>query len=317
MAINPETAKHAVFIVDYEKWTSSGAREHRIVRLGHNATWAKLAEKSRLEPSWNSIPEGKSKGKKPFPTEETPVNSGTGSMELKWKVWDDANKLTNNEVELYSVMRAEKRYIDEGFKKLGSKYVQTLTRGSASIDVENCGVDSFFWHEGKQTCVFCESKFTRSPAKFESWKADKRRVWQLMGRYKTGDGNRCRQMSWSWIRDRARKALLRPVGLAGLSTDQKASGVEQCVRMLQAANDRRGKRMVNIFGAAEVPVYPGIYLVVLGEAGAPSVNELPVEWPFPMDDKEFIELGEDFDNWLQSQSSHDAEPAPSSIILPT
>jgi hypothetical protein len=315
MAINPEKVHQAVVIVSYKNWTSTRATEHRIVRMGHVEPWRGWASNNRLETSWNSIPQGKPGGTKPFQTEEKPVDSGTGSMQFKWTVWDDSSKLTNHEVELYSVMRAEKRFMSEGFTKLASKYVQTLNRGGVSIDVENCGVDSFFWRDSDQSCVFCESKFTRSPARFESWKQDRRRVWQLMGRYKADEGRRCRQMSWAWIRDRAKKALLRPVGLEGLSTAQKASSVEQSVRMLQAAKERRGRRVVNIFGAAQVPVYPGVYLVVLGEGGTPSVNELSIEWPFPQEPQEFIELGEDFDTWLQSQSSHDSEPAPPSIVL--
>ncbi len=314
MAINPEKTHQAVIVVSYKNWNSSQATEHRIVRMGHVNPWQGWASNNRLETTWNSIPQGKPSGTKPFQTEETPVNSGTGKMELKWTVWDNTSKLTNNEVELYSVMRAEKRYIGEGFTKLASKYVQTLQRGAASIDIENCGVDSFFWRDSDQSCVFCESKFTGNVAKFESWKQDRRRVWQLMGRYQA-DGRRCRQMSWAWIRDRAKKALLKPVGLDGLTTDQKASTVEQSVRMLQAAKNRRGRRVVNIFGAAQVPVYPGIYLVVLGEGATPSVNELSIDWPFPQEPQEFIELGEDFDNWLQTQASHDSEPAPSSTII--
>src|SRR4029079_18190671 len=104
-----------------------------------------------------------------FKVETKPVDSGSGTVEVKWTGWGDASKLTNMEVELYSVMRAEKYYIGKGAKKLASKYVRTFSNKGKVITVENCGVDNFFRNlDG--TYLFCESKFTRDVAKFASWK---------------------------------------------------------------------------------------------------------------------------------------------------
>ncbi|PTL76531.1 hypothetical protein [Vitiosangium sp. GDMCC 1.1324] len=302
-------------IVEYENWTSSGATNHRVMRMGHVQPWRGWAENNRLETTWNAIPQGKAGGPKPFPTEEKPIGSGTSKdVKLTWKVWDDSNKLTNNELELYSVMRAERRYIGEGYKKLASKYVNTVSSsGGSTMTVENCGVDSFFWRNSDQSCVFCESKFTTNMRIYARWRRNPRSVWQRLGRYEA-NGRPCRQMSWEWIGNRASEALRNPAGLQGLPTSQKASIIEESVRMLRAAIGRRGRRVVNIYGAAQVPVYPGVYLFVLGEGGTPSVNELSIEWPFPQDPQEFIELGQDFEDWLQRQPSHVSSPPPSPII---
>lgn len=309
MAINPEEKHHAVVVVDYENWTSTGAMEHRVVRMSHVQPWLGWASRNRLEPAWNSIPQGnleKSEDDRPFQTEKKPIGNGTGKVELKWKIWDDSKKLTSNEKELYAVMRAEKHFIDEGFTKIASKYVNDRNN-------ENTGVDSFFWRDKDGSCVFCESKFT-TLRMFERCKRNPRSAWQFMNRTEYND-RPCRQMSWEWIQDRASRALRRPVGLQGLTIDQKASIVEQSARMLKAANRMSGRRVINVFSAAQVPVYPGVYLFVSGERGSSSINELSIEWPFPYDRKEFIELGQDFDDWLQRQPSHVSNPPPSPIIL--
>jgi hypothetical protein len=314
MAINPEQVHQAMAIVQYENWTSSGAIDHRVVRMGHVPPWRGWAESNRLETTWNAIPQGSPRGPRPFPTEEKPLSNGTGKVALKWTVWDESTKLTNNEVELYSVMRAEKRFIGEGYQKLASKYVNTVHSDGRPMEVENCGVDSFFWRNSDRSHVFCESKFTRSPTTYQRWKTNPRSVWQCLGRYKAAGGP-CRQMSWEWIHDRASKALIKPVGLQGRTPSEKASITEESVKMLRAAIERRGRRVINIYGATHVPVYPGVYLFVTGEGGAPSINELSIDWPFPEDSAEFIELGQDFEDWLQKQPSHMSSPPPSPIIL--
>jgi hypothetical protein len=198
-------------------------------------------------------------------------------------------------------MRAEKHFIRMGYTKVASKYVRTFkTKSGHSIEVEDCGVDNFF--KNKDQYVFCESKFTRDPALFENWKAKKERVWQLMGRY-TASGKRCRQMSWDWIQDRAAKAFKRPAGVRGMSAEQINERKHRLAEMMDIADGEQGKRFANIYGAAQVPMYPGEYRFISGEAGVISSNTLSIDWPFDPSMSEFIELGEDFDQWLENQSS--------------
>jgi hypothetical protein len=311
MAHNPEKTHDAEATIKYENLKSTGAKEHWVEWLNFVEPWLGWSKDNRLESTWRRLPRGKRGEPAPFSVETAAVESGSGERKVKWKVWEVSTKLNNHSVELYSVMRAEKWYIKQEYTKLSSKYFISWPNKKTGqvITIENLGVDNFFWRGSDRAYVFCESKFTRDKKKYESWLEDEKNVWQLMGRYKA-DGKPCRQMSWEWILDRAKKAIKSPAGLAGLPQAQADSFKRGGALMLAAASRKKGTRMVNIYGAPEVPIYPGVYRFFSDETGAASNNELHVDWPFEPAKEEFIELGEKFDDWLAKQSSaDDSSPA--------
>ncbi len=131
MAINPETEKKTTATIDYKDYEPSGRTTHKFIRRNHVDPWLGWSAKNRLESTWNMIIKG-AKGKKPFEVEKKKVGSGTGKTKVKWTVWDKSDKLSNLEVELYSVMRAENKYIKEGYVKTASKYTCTFTKKTKS-----------------------------------------------------------------------------------------------------------------------------------------------------------------------------------------
>ncbi|RKH59940.1 hypothetical protein [Corallococcus llansteffanensis] len=306
MAINPETTHEAEAEITTEQWESRGKKDHMVSRKRLPKDWQEWSKDNRLDSYWTRFPlKGKKGGKPPFQVGDEAVPSGSKKVTVKWKVWESSDQLHDKEVEFYSVMRAEKYYIDAGYKKLGSKYSFTLF----GRPIEDCGVDNFFYRASDRSYVFCESKFTRSMATFASWKADKKRVWARLSNYKGQ-----RQMSWKWIQDRAQKAYKRPSGLRpDMPLAEKAALRMAAARMKGAADQKNGKRMVNIHGADHVPVCPGVYTFTSDEAGVISSNELLVDWPFTPAEDEFIELGEEFDAWASKKNAGDeAPPAPGS-----
>lgn len=281
--------------VKYDNHTSSGKRTHRVTWFDYADPWKELAKSNTLESTWNSPNRILGRHTKPFKVEEKAVDSGSGSVQIKWNVWDDADKLTNLQVELYSVMRAEYRYCESlGYKKLMSKYFYVRNIGGRFIPIENCGIDNFF-KKGSQYVV-CESKFTRNEGKFATWKSNHENVWELMGKYKAG-GKPCRQMSWQWIADRATLAADKPAGMRGASAAKRAAILADVNEVKDACVDRDVTRVVNVYGSANVPIYPGRYKFMCGEGAKVSKNELHLQWDLGITDSEFVELGAAFDQW--------------------
>lgn len=303
MAINPETTHEATAEITTEQWDSKGQKDHMVSRMRLPKDWQERSKNNRLDSYWTQFPlKGKKGGDPPFQVGDKAVPSGSNKVEVKWRVWEASSMLHDKEVEFYSVMRAEKHYIDAGYKKLSSKYSFTFF----GRPIEDCGVDNFFYRASDQSYVFCESKFTRSKATFDSWMAakEKNQVWARLSNY----GGK-RQMSWNWIQDRAQKAYKRPSGVRlDMPLAEKAAMRMDTARMKGAADQKKGKRVVNIFGADHVPVCPGVYTFVSDEAGAISSNYLLVDWPFTPADDEFIELGEKFDAWASKKNAGDETP---------
>lgn len=306
MAINPETTHKAKADITTKQWKSRGKTDHMVSRMRLPKHWQERSEKNRLDSYWTRFPlKGKKGGTPPFQVGNKAVPSGDGMVEVEWTVWEDSNNLHDKEVEFYAVMRAEKHYIDAGYKKLGSKYA--FNRFGKSI--EDCGVDNFFYRASDQSYVFCESKFTRDEGLFANWLADKankekRRVWSRLTKYKD-----MRQMSWGWIQDRAEKAYKRPSGVRlDMPLAEKVALRMDAARMKGAADKKEGKRIVNVYGAAHVPVCPGVYTFTSDEAGVTSSNYLLVDWPFTPAEDEFIELGEAFDAWASKKNADDEAP---------
>lgn len=302
MAINPETQNPAKADITVEQWTSTENKQHLVSRKRLTKEWEERAKDNRLDACWTRFPlRGKKGVGPPFKVGEEAVPSGNKKVTVEWTVWEASDRLHDKEVEFYSVIRAEKHFIDAGYKKLGSKY--SFTRFGQVI--EDCGVDNFFYHASKRHYVFCESKFTRDLATFESWKADKKKVWQRLSNYKGQ-----RQMGWDWIQDRAQKAFKRPSGITNNMLEAEVDKIlEDAAAMKAAADKNQGDRMVNVYGADHVPVCPGVYSFTSGEAGVCSSNELVIEWPFTPTKDEFIELGKDFDAWAV-QRAGDGTVAP-------
>jgi hypothetical protein len=267
---------------------------------------------NRLEASWRRYPRGMLQSKdKPFPVDEGEVNA-SGEVEFKWTVWTDSQKLKNHQVELYAVMRAEHKYISQGYKKIASKYFYWRPiDGGRKIPVENCGIDSFFEKNGQY--VVCESKFTRDPSKFAHWKKLKNwgsttkpalperpvrlHVWQLMGKY-TADRKKCRQMSWDWLQDRAKKAVNKPAPRAPAGSAEEAAIKAEAIRMGKAVSYSTDlERVVNVYGADRVPIYPGWYTFVCAKYATPSINELHLKWTLDLAEDEFVTLDHYFDKW--------------------
>jgi hypothetical protein len=111
-------------------------------------------------------------------------------------------------------------------------------------------------------------------------------------------------MSWEWIRDRARRAAKRPGGITDEMSEAALEKLYDEVAFMRMATDRKkGTRVVNIHGADHVPVCPGVYRFTSDEAGVGSRNELVVDWPFTPTSDEFIELDQEFDDWVANRSS--------------
>src|SRR5947209_7206135 len=134
--------------IKYEKFKSSNEDKHRI-RPNHPYRladpWHGWHFKNRLDSAWWNPPFEGAEGKPLFKVEEKAVPSGDGEVQIKWTVWEIPKNMTTNQVELYSVMRAEYKYISDGWTKIASKYYSE-PRG---IPCEACGIDSFF-SKGKQ-----------------------------------------------------------------------------------------------------------------------------------------------------------------------
>ncbi len=269
--------------VDYD---SSGQEKHRVKWNDYADPWRGWKKNNRLESLWKEMPTGK-KGIQAFEVEKAKVPKGTNNIQVKWKVWDKSKNLRNCEVELYSVMRAEYHYIKEKkCKKLASKYPFWLW---GKIPIENCGIDSFF--SGKDSFVVCESKFTRNESLFADWKKNEKKVWSLLGTYKIGK-KRYRQMSWKWIKDRAKRAVSNAE--LGTKVFQETKTMEKAIRKQM----QNVERVMNIYGAAQVPVYPGKYTFISEEASKITQSPLHLQWTMDIDEKEeFIILGKDFDKW--------------------
>jgi hypothetical protein len=301
VAINPESERKTPASIKYEQWTSTDKKHHLVSRKRLISPWLEWAKANRLDSYWTRFPlKGKKGGSPPFDVKETAVPSGTGDVDAQWTVWEPSDRLHDKEVEFYSVMRAEKHFIHAGYNKLASKYA--FNRFGLSI--EDCGVDNFFFRSSDRSYVFCESKFTRDPATFAGWKANEQRVWERLANHKG-----LRQMSWDWIRDRAKRAADRPSGISkNMPQAEKTTILREVTLMLAAALRKKGKRMVNFYGADHVPVCPGVYSFTSDEAGVSSSNELVVDWPFTPAEDEFIELGQKFDDWASKRSSGGATP---------
>lgn len=305
MAINPEATHTTDAIVKTKQWTSTDKKHHLVSRKRLIAPWLDWAKTHRLDSYWTRFPlRGKKGGDPPFDVAEKPIPSGDGEVSVAWTVWERSDHLHDKEVEFYSVMRAEKHFIEAGYTKLASKYAFTRF----GFTIEDCGVDNFFFRASDKSHVFCESKFTRDPATFASWKADKKRVWERLSNHKGQ-----RQMTWEWIQDRSARAVMRPSGtFEGMSEAEEKRIHRDVARMKAAADRKAGARMVNIHGAAYVPVCPGVYSFTSDEAGAGSSNELVVDWPFSPANDEFIELDKEFDDWTAKRSFAGSHMAPGS-----
>lgn len=281
--------------IKYEKIKSSKTRKHRVLWKDLEDTWLSRESNNRLDTTWRAIPTRWDGIEEPFELEKIEVKDGTGEVKVKWTIWDDSKKLENNEVELYSVMRAEEYYIEQGFTKLASKWYWMKY---GKIPIENCGVDSFFKKDYKY--LVCESKFTRDESLYEEWVRNDEKVWQRLGSYKMRK-KKHRQMSWVWLRSRASKAVGRPSGTRGLTPQKKAELAEECRLMRKQIRKKRVKRVVNVYGLESVPIYPGKYRFRSGEKGKISENTLTLKWDLEINDKEFIVLGARFDRWAKSK----------------
>ncbi|OJH37562.1 hypothetical protein [Cystobacter ferrugineus] len=297
MAINPETQNPTEANIRFEEWKSTENKQHLVSRKRLTKEWEKRAKDNRLDTYWTRFPlRGKKGGEPPFQLGKVAVPSGNGMVSVPWTVWEKSDRLHDKEVEFYSVIRAEKHFIDAGYKKLSSKY--SFVRFGQVI--EDCGVDGFFFHPSKKHYVYCESKFTRDETLFASWKADKKKVWARLSNY----GGK-RQMGWDWIHERAQRAFKRPSGITEEMSDAEVDKIfEEAAEMKAAAAKKLGTRWVNVYGADHVPVCPGVYSFTSGEAGVGSSNELVVDWPFTPDKTEFIELNEEFDAWAAQRTGN-------------
>lgn len=311
-----KSSKITVAEVKHENVPGSGADEHHIRWTNTLADPWKGWEDAgnRIESSWHRYPSGMLSSKaKPFPVQAGAV-SGSGDLKFEWTTWTDSTKLKNHHVELYSVMRAEHRYISKGYKKIASKYFYWRPIGGGRvIPVENCGIDSFFEKGGQY--VICESKFTRDEGKFAQWKVLKPwgsnkspplpprpvhyNVWQMMGKYTAGR-KKCRQMSWDWIEDRAKKAVKSPAPRAPAGSPAAAAVAAEVRDMAKAVRySSEVERVVNVFGAAQVPIYPGWYEFVCAELSKLSSNCLHLKWTLDIADDEFALLDHYFDKWAE------------------
>ncbi|MBF0231467.1 MAG: hypothetical protein HQK65_00315 [Desulfamplus sp.] len=247
--------------------------------------WSEWDKNNSLDNSWKKPPIGKNKEElkeireeKPFQVEQLDIkDKETGKKEVRWTVWSPSNSLTNNEVELYSVMRAEFHYINKKYRKLHSHY-----NGSK-------GIDSFFVKQGQEKYIICESKFTRDQDEFEKIKNNPSLIKNKLDSYTINKQN-VRQMSWHWIKDRAKKAAKKPgekISQKNIETLKMISTMRQKIFM------EKIQRVVNIYGAKKVPMYPGKYKLLFNLKI--SKKNLHLTWDLKIDDKEFIDLDEIFD----------------------
>lgn len=268
----------------------------------------------------------------------SPVTAGdnrNSKVTVKWTVWEDSRKLKKTEVELYAVMRAEYYFIEKkGYKKLNSDYFVPERYRRARKKGKwgwyktgySYGIDSFFV-KGPNTAkdevkyIICESKFTCNEAEFEKLK----RPTCVGTRYDKLNRNYPPvQMSWDWILGAARRATYWPsqqwpassidfmktrkeskinyIDLEVIREDLKESMVEMANlrKTIRRREYNNIKRYLNIFGAARVPVYPGIYLLAsLRKKTTNSLlhlkwDKLKKEIDF---ESEFYPLDDDFDDW--------------------
>jgi hypothetical protein len=278
-----------------------GRRDHRAMFKGLAAPWDKYkAEGSRLETIWETPPQIGRQDKVLFRVEEKGVDAGSGTVKIKWTVWDNAADLKNHQMELYGAMRAEHWYIGvEKFKKIASKYFSWVGPETGS---ENSGIDNFFVKgQGSQgEYVVCESKFTSDVGKFGDWKADKTRekIWKYMTRDKRGG---LWPMSWEWIGDRAKLAVADPAGMRDAPEADKPKIRAETKQMQLAVikYKKKMKRFVNIYGAEKIPIHPGRYQFLCTERQKKSTNILHLQWDLGVNHgEEFIELGPAFDQWV-------------------
>lgn len=314
--------------VKYDLKKSSRAKKNTVVRTDHASPYDDYAKagnaldaawQTRGSMLWKRKKNHKKKTNKPLPFEvqAKEVPEGEGEFKVEWKLWDSSEKLLNKDVEAYSVMRAERHFIGEkGYRKIVSKYYQPISiykngKKVASFTVDDCGVDNIF--SKSNDMVFCESKFTRSESKFEDWKnPNSTAAWHSLDGKAKAQGKTVRQMSWEWVIDRVNRACNKPVFPEGATQAELDAIENDLVDALSAAYLEAVDRYLNVFGAAEVPVYPGRYKFKLGERGMLSENELHLRWEFKLEKAEFIELnktrgGKDFDKWWRELGKKSSE----------
>jgi len=288
--------------IKFEKLKKASTVEHRVRWSTLYSPWKDRDGKNRLESSWRTFQRVLNGSKKPFEVEKIQVGPGSGEKEVPWHVWDDATKLSNPQVEHYSVMRAEEKFIKQGYAKTASKYFCIITRKRKGkkiyIPSENSGIDNFFEQGSK--FVVCESKFTRDEGFFGECKADPKKAWGRLSYYK-----KLRQMSWQWIADRAGKAARNPAGMRKADAGEKKAIRAEVNAMRDAIEDRDGiERYLNIYGASQVPVLPGTYLF-RSATNHKTVNQLNLRWTLDLESGEFIKLEKDFDDWCAENGPED------------
>ena len=111
-------------------------------------------------------------------------------------------------------------------------------------------------------------------------------------------------MSWEWIEDRALRSLQDPpVRLQNRSDKQNQSVKDEIADMADAVIEERIKRVVNVYGSAKVPIYPGRYKIKCADRAKLSINVLHLKWDLAIQDAEFITLGKRFDDWIENEDS--------------
>jgi hypothetical protein len=302
---NLKNSKVAKVKVKYEKLKSKKEVKHRASWFGLADDWLKRRlNQNRIESTWDtSSTQILESADNPFKIPATAVPSGTGEADLEWTVWAESNKIpNNNQVELYSVMRAEEWYIGKkGHQKLASKYF-----GDWYGPSENFGIDSFFKDGSKY--VVCESKFTRDGQnEFTDWKKMRGRAkdeWIWNDRLWKDKRKKPCPMSWAWIEKRAARAEEDPpIQIVPRDDIGNQRVVDEVIELNNAIEKPTNiARFVNFFGAKEVPIYPGRYRFKCAERGKPSNNLLHLKWTFTVDHgTEFTRLGLRFDKWVDKQ----------------
>lgn len=298
--------------VTWKEYKGDPTNEHRIKHLRLAEPWEKWKEKgNRLEPTWQDPPQGWPwyRGEV-FKVGQYTVGEGkNGKNDVKWTVWEESKKLSNLEVELYSVMRAEHYFIKKGYRKCASKYFQD-GRG------ENYGVDSFFKNERPKGLryILCESKFTRDETAFNQWMEEgdeERRNQLIFNKLRCNSPSpRWRKkypyMSWEWLRDRVKRAIKCPAGQYEYLTDDLKAELKLLEKHVRKSRNRTYvHRYVNFFGAERVPIYPGRYKLVTRARNRLTKEALHLEWKnfgkVKVKKKEFIKLDDDFNKWVKEQ----------------
>lgn len=163
--------------------------------------------------------------------------------ELKWNrfkkpLGQDDDGLSTKDCEIYSVLRAEYRYLEEGYQKMPSKY-----------DAVH-GIDGVF--KNKDEYILVESKFT-TPAKYERYCKGHSPLGHLGWKKYPADHDLpedaeteeyMRQMSWDWISSSF--IMMRDEG-----RDEKTQNTGKRMQYVDRENI---KRVMNVFGAR--PVHP-------------------------------------------------------------